>query len=210
MASDPFDGDPYRTAPLLAAPEAEAVFRVCPRCADLLTRHFRVFVCTHGCGVWLPIDLVFEIATFEELEACNLDGGTPDPPDPLARCAQCSLLMKLCRHGQLVFDFCPGHGVWLDRGERLDFEHAFTDSRERATAAAVRDELEWLDKIRDRIGLGPVRGWFDEVWRTRAWRPEVQPEVRPDPQPEPQPDADEREELAWLDGARARLDDERG
>ncbi len=217
MSSEPFDGDPYRTAPSLVAPESEPVFRDCPRCGDVLTRCCRVFACARGCGVWLPVDLVFEVATFEELDACDFDAGTLDRPAPLARCARCSLPMKLRRHGPLVFDFCPGHGVWFDRGERQDFERAGTDGLERV-AAAIDDELQRLGGVRERISLQRVRAWFDAAWFGRARGPDPQPAPRPDPQPAPWPDpptapprdADEREELAWLDRQRTRLEHERG
>ncbi|HEX3758114.1 MAG TPA: hypothetical protein VHW23_05390 [Kofleriaceae bacterium] len=57
---------------------------------------------------------------------------------------------------------------------------------------------QWLGGARERIGLRRLSAWFDEVWNAQAGRPEARPGV------------DECEELAWLDGARARLDDELG
>jgi Zn-finger nucleic acid-binding protein/ribosomal protein S27AE len=135
---DPFSGDPYRTARYRDTPDSEALFRQCPRCDSVLAEYGRVFVCRRGCGVWLSADLVRDTVTFEELGASERVTAAP------ARCAQCSLTMAVRRHGQVVFDFCAGHGVWLDRGERLDFKEVFSadDLEEQAWLAAERARLD--------------------------------------------------------------------
>jgi len=193
MSSDPFDGDPYRSAGSPEARQSVAEAAACPRCAGQMSPYFRVLVCRSGCGIWLPAAAVLEIATFEELDACGLDVGTPDLPAPRASCPVCPRLMTIRRHGSVVFDVCPGHGVWLDRGERTDFEQGFADQHE---------ELRWLGDARARVetALRRERAWFDAAWLARA-RPSDGP--RDD-------GAAESEEQAWLAGGRARLDDERG
>jgi Zn-finger nucleic acid-binding protein len=97
-----------------------------------------------------------------------------------ARCAQCLQMMPIRRHGGVVFDFCAEHGVWLDRGKRADFEDAVSAER-RAAARPERDE----------------RAWYEVLLRAPRWLDETM-------------SPEEREERAWLDDERARLDDERG
>jgi Zn-finger nucleic acid-binding protein len=143
MSDDAFSNDPYRTAAYRDVPDPEAVFRQCPRCDSVLAEYRRAFVCRRGCGVWLSAGLVRETVTFEELDACERVAGTP-AGSPRARCAQCSLMMVVRRRRRVVFDFCAGHGVWLDRGERLDFDEAFSadEIEEQAWLAAERARLD--------------------------------------------------------------------
>ena len=187
MSDNPLGDDPYRTAPYRAAPYRETRGRDgqslhCPRCDSELTAYHRVYECGRECGVWLPIELVREMATRADLAASEIDVG----PAP-AQCAQCVQVMAIRRRGGVVFDFCAKHGVWLDSGERLGFEAAFAADR-RAAARRPGEPPPWRGVV-----LRALR--IDEPRTSSA---------------APPPDAAEHEELAWLDGERARLDDEPG
>jgi Zn-finger nucleic acid-binding protein len=147
----------------------------------VLTAYRRVYECGRACGVWLPIELVREMTTIADLAASKIGVG----PTP-AQCAQCLEVMAIRRRGAVVFDFCAEHGVWLDTGERLDFEDAFAADR----GAGVRSERA-------------PRSWHELVMRAL-----MLDETRPLSEA-PSRDGSKREERTWLDEERARLDGER-
>ena len=177
MSDDP-PGDPYRTAPYRELRDRDGRSRHCPRCDRVLTAYRRVYECGRACGVWLPIELVREMATIADLAASEIGAG----PAP-AQCAQCGQVMAIRRRGGVVFDVCAEHGVWLDTGERRDFEHAF----------AAR----------------PRRPGEPPPWRGVVLRALMLDEPLPVPAARLVSDVAEREELEWLDGERTRLDDGR-
>lgn len=181
--SGPFGEDPYRSAPYRerTTRRRDGLSRHCPRCDSVLTTYRRVHECSRDCGVWLPIELVREMATRADLAASEVDVG----PAP-AQCAQCLQMMQIRRRGGVVFDFCAEHGVWLDTGERRDFEDAFAADRGGATRP-TREPRPWREVVVRALMLDEPRP-FSAARRS--------------------PDAAEREELAWLDGERTRLDDE--
>jgi Zn-finger nucleic acid-binding protein len=159
--------DPYRTAPYREIRGRDGLSRYCPRCDGVLTAYRRVYECGRECGVWLPVELVREMATTADLAASEIGVG----PAP-AQCAQCLQVMAIRRRGGVVFDFCAEHGVWLDTGERRDFEDArpwrevvlralmldepqpFSAAR-RSPDAAEREELAWLDGESTRLDDEP-------------------------------------------------------
>lgn len=126
---DPHAGDPYRGDPYRAGGGQGR----CPRCrAGLAGDLFDALVCPRGCGEWLTEANLRDRVSWSKLDACEPDvGSLIDRPFPPATCNVCARSMVVRIDGGVVFDLCVGHGVWLDRGERAQFEARFAVRRNR-------------------------------------------------------------------------------
>ena len=119
------DGDPYRTAgkPVAGPP------RGCPRCGTQLEQNGTRWICTVGkCGEWLPPSALEAWLAIPEpggpfAEILRMLAARAEPW-PEAACPCCSAPMDTTMRARVVFDYCFGHGVWLDRGEREALDHA--------------------------------------------------------------------------------------
>lgn len=187
---DRFGDDPYRSS----------VYRdigvgQCPRCDGPLREGWRALACPRGCGELVPRTMLPGELSIEQLAACEPDvGSLIGRPFPPARCPLCRCKMEVRVHAGVVFDFCFDHGPWLDRGERPAFERAFTPVTDlEAVFVAAREAAARPER--------PASRWRKVV--LRALMLDETPPLDPPP-----PDATEREEQAWLDGERARLDGE--
>jgi Zn-finger nucleic acid-binding protein len=191
--SDPFGGDPYR-----GSVYREVSAGQCPRCDGPLMEGWRSLTCPRNCGELVPRTMLPGELSIEQLAACEPDvGSLIGRPFPPARCPLCRRKMEVRVHGGVVFDFCFDHGPWLDRGERAAFERAFIPAAERdAVFVAAREAAA-------RPGR-PVSRWRTVVLRA------LMLDETPPLDAAPLPDATEREEQAWLDEERERLDGKRG
>jgi uncharacterized protein YbaR (Trm112 family) len=100
----------------------------CPRCqnpteADGVQGRL---TCVAGCGEWYPRVMLEE--AWDELikSPQNLFGAqaTAWPWTP-ARCPSCRTELTTNQRGDLRYDYCAQHGVWLDAGEIQRFAQVF-------------------------------------------------------------------------------------
>ena len=120
------DGDPYRTP---GARTASGAPSNCPRCGSKLERVGSRWLCPIGkCGEWLPPEVVGELLDMREPQSEFADVlrrsiARAEPWEP-APCPCCGEPMQTTLRARIVLDYCDGHGVWLDRGEREVLESA--------------------------------------------------------------------------------------
>ena len=107
---------------------------VCPRCQNETASDGELgrLVCVRGCGEWYSKDKLAEKLAWDEVHqrpaGIGMDGqrahATPWPWGP-ALCPICQSEMSIGFRGELRFDYCGRHGVWLDAGEIERFAQIF-------------------------------------------------------------------------------------
>ena len=101
--------DPYRTNERAGT---------CPRCAGGLEPDGVAdrLVCLAGCGEWYPREAIGKQIAWHELDRAPKAPPSPWPWSP-ASCPICREAMEVAYRGDVRFDRCGSHGVWLDAGE---------------------------------------------------------------------------------------------
>ncbi len=99
--------DPYRTSESTGT---------CPRCGATLEDDAGRLLCLGGCGEWYTREAVEKIVPWHELDRAPRVTPPPWPWSP-ALCPICKHEMSVAFRGDVRFDRCSSHGVWLDAGE---------------------------------------------------------------------------------------------
>ena len=131
--------EPYRSAGGLT----------CPRCSTSLVEDNDAFVCSLGCGTWLPRTLVDRLVGSRPLVVlCMQDAAWADEPFEPSHCRVCTrrldALYPIVRDAKaLAIGVCRDDGVWLQRATRVDFMDAFA-----AAARRERNTVEIMAALR--------------------------------------------------------------
>ena len=99
--------DPYRGDTMVGS---------CPRCGATLERDAMSLVCLAGCGALYSREAPEIAKIWDEIDHAPRVAASPWPWTP-ARCPLCQREMALAYRGEVRFDRCSEHGVWLDAGE---------------------------------------------------------------------------------------------
>ncbi|NVB77292.1 MAG: zf-TFIIB domain-containing protein [Kofleriaceae bacterium] len=105
---------------------------MCPRCGTATESDGELgrLACRSGCGEWYP-RAAFERAWLQITQKPSSlapDGTHPQAsawPWGAASCPVCHTGMSTGFRGDVRFDFCHSHGVWLDAGEISRFAQVF-------------------------------------------------------------------------------------
>lgn len=114
--------DPYRSGQQVGQ---------CPRCQNPTESDGELrLACVAGCGEWYPKESLAEFwLQIVKPQVANLHGAVPTPwPWTPALCPVCRGEMKISQRGDVRFDWCGQHGVWLDAGEIQRFTQTFRAS----------------------------------------------------------------------------------
>lgn len=106
----------------------------CPRCQNETAADGELnrLSCVRGCGEWYPKSTLDQHIPWHEIEqkpaGIGPDGLRPAAtswPWGPASCPVCQRPMATGFRGEVRFDYCSQHGVWLDAGEFHRFAQAF-------------------------------------------------------------------------------------
>ena len=133
----------------MSQPYRSAGGLTCPRCNTSLVEDNDAFVCSLGCGSWLPRALVDRLVGSRPLVVlCMQDVAWAEEPLEPTHCRVCArkldALYPIVRDGKsLSIGVCRDDGVWLQRASRSDFLDAFA-----AAARRERNIVEIMAALR--------------------------------------------------------------
>ncbi len=144
--------DPYRSAD----------GQPCPRCKAILISG----QCPDQCGEWFDNATLDEMFAREELDT-PITAGEWWKTETVTPCPACGKRMEQAYHaigdpaaelGEVIFDRCLAHGIWIDRDRRTDFRAAFAPAiAQRRRIVALRAKVDALVEVLEAGGEAAAR-----------------------------------------------------